>query len=187
MSEEVVYEQKIEIPSECQLSLDGKTVTVSGPKGTLERTFPEPQTRLRMEESELIATTHINRKRSRALVGTVIAHVRNMLTGVQFGYEYEMKVVYSHFPITVETKGDIVIIKNFIGERGARKARLIGEVQVKIQEDEIFVSGIDIEHVSQSAANIQQACKIRDKDRRVFLDGIYVIRKRKGEIMKSIV
>ena len=113
MSEEVVYEQKIEIPSECHLSLDGKTVTVSGPKGTLERTFPEPQTRLRMEESELIATTHINRKRSRALVGTVIAHVRNMLTGVQFGYEYEMKVVYSHFPITVETKGDIVIISAF--------------------------------------------------------------------------
>ena len=187
MSEEVVYEQKIEIPSECQLSLDGKTVTVSGPKGTLERTFPEPQTRLRIEENELIVTTHINRKRSRALVGTAIAHVRNMLTGVQFGYEYEMKVVYSHFPITVETKGDFVIIKNFIGERGARKARLIGEVQVKIQEDDIFVSGIDIEHVSQSAANIQQACKIRDKDRRVFLDGIYVIRKRKGEIMKSIV
>jgi large subunit ribosomal protein L6 len=187
MSEEVAYEQKIEIPSECQLSLDGKTVTVSGPKGTLERTFPEPQTRLRMEENELIATTHVNRKRSRALVGTAIAHVRNMLTGVQFGYEYEMKVVYSHFPITVETKGDFVIIKNFIGERGARKARLIGEVQVKIQEDEIFVSGIDIEHVSQSAANIQQACKIRDKDRRVFLDGIYVIRKRKGEETKSIV
>jgi len=187
MSEEVVYEQKIEIPSECQLSLDDKKVTVSGPKGTLERTFPEPQTRLRIEENELIVTTHINRKRSRALVGTAIAHVRNMLTGVQFGYEYEMKVVYSHFPITVETKGDFVIIKNFIGERGARKARLIGDVQVNIQEDEIFVSGIDIEHVSQSAANIQQACKIRDKDRRVFLDGIYVIRKRKGEETKSIV
>ena len=187
MSEEVVYEQKIEIPSECQLSLDDKKVTVSGPKGTLERTFPEPQTRLRIEENELIVTTHINRKRSRALVGTAIAHVRNMLTGVQFGYEYEMKVVYSHFPITVETKGDIMVIKNFIGERGVRKARLIGDVQVKIQEDDIFVSGIDIEHVSQSAANIQQACKIRDKDRRVFLDGIYVIRKRKGEVTKSIV
>jgi large subunit ribosomal protein L6 len=187
MSEEAVYEQKIEIPSDCQLSLDDKTVKVSGPKGTLERAFPEPQTRLRIEENELIVTTHINRKRSRALVGTVIAHVRNMLTGVQFGYEYEMKVVYSHFPITVETKDDIVSIKNFIGERGVRKARLIGDVQVKIAEDEIFISGIDIEHVSQSAANIQQACKIRDKDRRVFLDGVYVIRKRKGEVTKSIV
>jgi large subunit ribosomal protein L6 len=58
---------------------------------------------------------------------------------------------------------------------------------VRITEDEVFISGIDIEHVSQSAANIQQACKIRDKDRRVFLDGIYVIRKTKGEETKSIV
>jgi large subunit ribosomal protein L6 len=110
-----------------------------------------------------------------------------MLIGVQHGYEYEMKIVYSHFPITVEIKEETVIIKNFIGERGSRTARLIGDVQVRTTEDEVFISGIDIEHVSQSAANIQQACKIRDKDRRVFLDGIYVIRKRKGEETKSIV
>ncbi|MHA1768781.1 MAG: 50S ribosomal protein L6 [Candidatus Thorarchaeota archaeon] len=187
MSKEAVYEQRITIPDECQVSLEGKKVTVSGEKGTLERTFPEPQTEIRIEGNELIAGTHISRKRSRALVGTVIAHVRNMIVGVQHGYEYEMKIVYSHFPITAEVKDNTVVIKNFIGERGVRTARLIGDVNVRTTEDEIFISGIDIEHVSQSAANIQQACKIRDKDRRVFLDGIYVIRKRKGETVKSIV
>lgn len=187
MTEDSVYEKKIEIPSECQVTLDGKRLTVSGEKGALERDFPEPQTMIKMEGNELIVSTHINRKRTRALVGTVIAHVRNMLIGVQHGYEYEMKVVYSHFPITTEVKDGEVIIKNFIGERGIRTARLIGNVDVRTTEDEIFISGIDIEHVSQSAANIQQACKIRDKDRRVFLDGIYVIRKRKGETVKSIV
>ena len=145
------------------------------------------QTKIKIEGNELIATTHINRKRSKALVGTVIAHVRNMVVGVQHGYEYEMKIVYSHFPITVEVKDKTVIIKNFIGERGVRKARLIGDVEIRTTEDEVFISGINIEDVSQSAANIQQACKIRDKDRRVFLDGIYVIRKRKGEETKSIV
>jgi large subunit ribosomal protein L6 len=187
MTEEAIYEQQIKIPSECQVSLEEKTVTVTGPKGSLKRSFPEPQTQIKIESDNVIASTHINRKRSRALVGTVIAHVRNMLIGVQHGYEYEMKIVYSHFPITVEAKDETVIIKNFIGERGVRTARLIGDVQVRTTEDEVFISGIDIEHVSQSAANIQQACKIRDKDRRVFLDGIYVIRKRKGEVLKSIV
>jgi large subunit ribosomal protein L6 len=187
MSEETIYNQRIEIPSECQVSLEDKTVTVNGPKGSLERSFPEPQTNIKIEGNDLVVTTHVNRKMSKALVGTVIAHVRNMLLGVQHGYEYEMKIVFSHFPITVEIQDKIVIIKNFIGERGVRKARLIGDVQVRTTEDEVFISGIDIEHVSQSAANIQQACKIRDKDRRVFLDGIYVIRKRKGEVTKSIV
>ncbi len=187
MSKNAVYNQTIEIPSDCQLSLDNKTITVTGPKGTLERSFPEPQTTIVIEGQELIVSTHINRKRARALVGTVIAHVRNMMLGVQHGYEYEMKIVYSHFPITVEIQDKTMIIKNFIGERGVRRARLVGDVDIRTTEDEIFISGTDIEHVSQSAANIQQACKIRDKDRRIFLDGIYVIRKRKGETVKSIV
>jgi large subunit ribosomal protein L6 len=187
MSNESVYDQRIEIPSECQVTLEDKTVSVTGPKGTLVRSFPEPQTTIKIEGNELIASTHVNRKRAKALVGTAIAHVRNMLLGVRLGYEYELKIVFSHFPITVEQQGEFMIIKNFIGERGNRKARLIGDVSVRTTEDEIFISGINIEHVSQSAANIQQACKIRDKDRRVFLDGIYIIRKTKGDEVKSIV
>ncbi len=187
MSEEFVYHQTIEIHSECQVSLDDKTVTVQGSKGTLTRTFPEPQTSIKIEGNEVYVGTHVSRKRARALVGTVVAHIRNMMLGVRLGYEYEMKIVYSHFPITVELKDKTMIIKNFIGERGVRKARIVGDVQIRTTEDEIFISGIDLEHVSQSAANIQQACKIRDKDRRVFLDGIYVIRKTKGDTLKSIV
>jgi large subunit ribosomal protein L6 len=187
MSEEAVYHQTIEIHSECQVSVDDKTITVKGPKGTLTRSFPEPQTSIKIEGNQVYVGTGISRKRARALVGTVIAHLRNMMLGVRLGYEYEMKIVYSHFPITVELKDKTMIIKNFIGERGVRKARVVGDVQIRTTEDEIFISGIDIEHVSQSAANIQQACKIRDKDRRVFMDGIYVIRKTKGDKIKSIV
>ena len=187
MTEQQVYEKRIEIPNDCQVSLEEKTITVAGPKGTLSRTFPEPQSTLAIEGNEIVAGTFHSRKKTRALVGTAIAHIRNMFTGVQHGYEYTMKIVYSHFPITVETKGDEVIIKNFIGERGTRKAKLVGDVEIKTTEDEVIISGIDIEHVSQSAANIQLACKIRHKDRRVFLDGIYVIRKRMGETVKSIV
>jgi large subunit ribosomal protein L6 len=187
MSEDAVYHQTIEIHSECQVSLDDKTVTVTGPKGTLTRTFPEAQTSIKIEGNQVYVGTLISRKRSRALVGTLIAHIRNMMLGVRLGYKYEMKIVYSHFPITVELQDKTLFIKNFIGERGIRKARIVGDVQIQTTEDEIFISGIDIEKVSQSAANIQQACKIRDKDRRVFMDGIYVIRKTKGDTIKSIV
>ncbi|MFW9967354.1 MAG: 50S ribosomal protein L6 [Candidatus Thorarchaeota archaeon] len=187
MSSSYIYEKRIEIPSECQVSLEGRTATVSGPKGTLTRTFSNPQSDIKIEGNEIVALTAINRKRTKALVGTTIAHIRNMLIGVKHGYEYEMKIVYSHFPMSVEVQGEQVLIKNFIGERGIRSARLIGDVQVKTTEDEVFITGIDIEAVSQSAANIQLATRIRNKDRRVFLDGIYVIRKRKGEDVKSIV
>lgn len=187
MASSFKYEKRIEIPSECQVTLEDRTLTVSGPKGTLNRTFPNPQITLNMEGNEVVAATSISRKRTKALVGTTIAHLRNMLIGVQHGYTYEMKIVYSHFPMSVDVQGNEVLIKNFIGERGIRRAKLIGDVEVKTTEDDVIISGIDIEAVSQSAANIQLATKIRDKDRRVFLDGIYVIRKRKGEEVKSIV
>jgi large subunit ribosomal protein L6 len=181
------YEKEIEIPSDCQVTLEDRTFTVSGPKGQLSKEFLDPKVSFRVDEKGVVVSTTRSRKRTRAMVGTVIAHLRNMLTGVVHGYEYEMKIVYSHFPITVEVKGEEVIIKNFIGERGTRSAKIIGDVEIRTTEDEVFISGIDIEHVSQTAANIQLATKIRDKDRRIFLDGIYVIRKRKGEAVKSIV
>ncbi len=187
MPGEYTYEQRIAIPEDCKVTLENKTVTVTGPKGTLKRDFPEMETTIEIVDNEIVARTHIKRKRTRALVGTIIAHLRNMFIGVQHGYTYEMKIVYSHFPITVEQHGKEIIIKNFVGERGIRKARVIGDVDIKIGEDDVIISGINIEHVAQTAANIQLATKIRDKDRRIFLDGIYVIRKRKGESVKSIV
>ena len=182
-----IYEKRIEIPADCKVALQEKTITVEGPKGKLERTFPEPYAHLRIENNEVVASTDLARKRARALVGTMIAHVRNMLVGVEHGYEYQMKIVFSHFPMSVELKERNVLIKNLIGERGIRKAKMIGDVEIKITEDDVIISGINLEHVSQTAANIQNATRLRSKDRRVFLDGIYVLKKRKGETVKSVV
>jgi len=44
-------------------------------------------------------------------------------------------------------------------------------------KDEIALTGNDIQAVSQSAASIQQACNVKNKDIRKFLDGIYVSEK----------
>jgi large subunit ribosomal protein L6 len=51
---------------------------------------------------------------------------------------------------------------------------------VKVKGDDIIVQGISLEDVSQTAANIQNATRIRSKDPRVFLDGIYVFEKLEG-------
>jgi len=44
----------------------------------------------------------------------------------------------------------------------------------KNQKDEIQLTGNSLENVSQSAADIQQACRVKNKDIRKFLDGLYV-------------
>ncbi len=103
-----------------------------------------------------------------------------MITGVTKGYTYKLKIVFSHFPISVKLQGKSILIENFTGERRARSIDIIGDVKVKIEPDDIIVEGINLEHVSQTAANIEQATRVRNKDPRVFLDGIYVYERNEG-------
>jgi large subunit ribosomal protein L6 len=103
-----------------------------------------------------------------------------MITGVAKGFSYKLKIVFSHFPISVKVQGKAVVIENFTGERRARRVKMIGDVKVKVQSEDIVVEGINLEDVSQTAANIEQATKVKKKDPRVFLDGIYVYERNEG-------
>ncbi|MDW8011140.1 MAG: 50S ribosomal protein L6, partial [Sulfolobales archaeon] len=98
----------------------------------------------------------------------------NAIDGVTRGYRYRLKIVYSHFPISVRVDGDRVVIENFIGEKAPRVARVVGDVKISVSKTDVVVEGCDLEAVSQTAANIEQATKIRKLDRRVFVDGIYI-------------
>jgi large subunit ribosomal protein L6 len=69
------------------------------------------------------------------------------------------------------------LIQNFLGERVPRVAKIVGKTQVKVEGSDLIVSGINIEEVGQTAANIEQACRIVGYDRRKFLDGCYIISK----------
>jgi large subunit ribosomal protein L6 len=103
-----------------------------------------------------------------------------MIKGVTKGFTYKMKIVFSHFPITVKVKGNLLSIENFTGERNPRKAKIMGATKVMVKGEDIILQGISLEDVSQTAANIQNATKIKVKDPRVFLDGIYVYEKHEG-------
>ncbi len=70
--------------------------------------------------------------------------------------------------------------ENFTGEKTARVARIVGDAKVKASGDEVIIQGISLQDVSQTAANIEQSTKIKDKDQRVFLDGIYVFEQKEG-------
>lgn len=102
-----------------------------------------------------------------------------MVRGVSIGYRYSLRTVYAHFPVTlkVEEKARSLRIENFTGEKTPRFARILDGVKVTVKGEEVFVEGPDLKAVSQTAANIQNATKIKKKDQRVFLDGIYVYQK----------
>ncbi|MCL1966023.1 MAG: 50S ribosomal protein L6 [Candidatus Bathyarchaeota archaeon] len=170
----------IQVPEDVTLNLQGKKVSVKGEKGSLTRDFSFAPISIDADGKNVRVSAKWPRKKESALVGTIYSHIQNMITGVTKGYTYKLKIVFSHFPISVKLEGKNIIIENFTGERKARCTRILGDVKVKIETDDIIISGINLEDVSQTAANIEQATRVRNKDVRVFLDGLYVYERNEG-------
>ena len=170
----------VEIPEGIAISVDGRNVTVEGAKGNLMRDFSHAPVSIQLDGDKVKIQTSWPRKREAALVGTVKSHIQNMITGVTKGFTYKLKIVFSHFPISVKVREKTVAIENFTGERSSRTARIMDHAKVTVKDEDVIVQGIDIEDVSQTAANIQRATKVKNKDPRVFLDGIYVYERHEG-------
>jgi large subunit ribosomal protein L6 len=160
----------MKIPQGAKVELSGSKVKVSGAKGTLERDFAHPEVKLSLKGEEFTA------EGDKAVCGSVESHVRNMANGVISGYSHKLKILFSHFPISVEVKGKEMLIKNFLGEKQPRKAKIIGaQTKVEAKGQEVSISGISKEEVGQTVANIKSATRIRNRDSRVFQDGFYLV------------
>lgn len=174
--------KEIEIPDEVEVEKSLEEFTFSGPNGTVERKFSYPGVTVALEDGAVVIETETERRKPRATLGTFESQVRNAFRGVTEGFEYEMKVLYSHFPMQVEVKDDTVEVRNFLGEKHPRETNVLGETEVEVSDEEIVVRGPDKNHVGQTAANIEQLTYTNDKDVRVFQDGIYITAKPGTEV-----
>ncbi|GBC70114.1 50S ribosomal protein L6 [archaeon HR01] len=170
----------VAIPEGVRMTVSGSLVRVEGAKGRVEKDFSHTPAVFRLGDGGLVIEVPGRSRRSKALLGTIKSHIEGMIVGVTKGYTYRLKIISSHFPITVKVEGRRVSIENFIGERYKRYAEIVGETTVKVKEEDVIVSGPDKEAVGQTAANIENACKISRKDPRKFLDGIYIYQKEVG-------
>lgn len=177
-----------------EVEVKARIVKVTGPLGTLERDFKHMSMDVCIIDGSVLYADDEDEKDKKyvkvdlwfatrkqlACVRTICSHIENLFVGVTRGFLYKMRFVYSHFPINVSLTGDVVEIRNFLGEKRVRKVKLLPGVSYERTanvKDQIELSGIDITAVSLTAAKIQQATNIRHKDLRKFLDGIYVSEK----------
>ncbi len=170
-------EERVKIPDGVQVKVQEGQVVVSGKGGSLQRALAHPRVSVVVDGGEVHVRSEYPNRREGALVGTFAAHIRNMIRGVTEGFTYEMKIVYSHFPVKATVKGPEFLIENFLGEKFPRRAKILGTTKVEVKGDQVVLTGPDIEAVSQSAANIEQATRIKGFDPRVFQDGIYITKK----------
>jgi large subunit ribosomal protein L6 len=168
---------EIEIPDDVSAEVDHLELTVSGPNGSVTRRLWYPDVSVSVEDDSVVIESDAEDAKTNATVGTFESHVENMIHGVTEGWEYKMEVFYAHFPMQVDVQGGEVVIENFLGEKAPRRTTVRGDTEVQVDGEELTLSGPDKEAVGQTAADIEQLTRVKDKDTRVFQDGVYITEK----------
>ena len=178
----VLASETITIPDGVTLKMNGRSITVTGPRGSLHRNFNHLNLELTLLNNKKIRVdVWFALRKQLACLRTICSHINNMIKGVQYGFLYKMRSVYAHFPINLNIleDGKAVEVRNYLGEKYNRVVKMRSGVTCSLSgnKDEIIIQGNDIELVSNSAALINQSVRAKNKDIRKFLDGIYVSEK----------
>ncbi|MBN2517978.1 MAG: 50S ribosomal protein L6 [Candidatus Altiarchaeota archaeon] len=169
--------EKIAIPDGVQARMEGKTIFLSSGGKETSRPIKAKHINISVEDGSVVISTASVKKADAAILLTIKSHISNLIKGLTQGITYKMKVVYSHFPVTVKTQNNILHVENFLGEKNPRSMNFPQEVQIEVKGPEVVLRGVNKEVVSQTAAQIEQLCGVRKRDRRVFQDGIYIVEK----------
>jgi len=171
---------EIQIPNDVKVNLSGNMLHVQGPLGKVYKNFKKIPVLIEINDNKILLKKTGERKKHLAILNTSKSLIQTLCVGVVDGFTIKMKIVYSHFPITVKVEGKNVLIENFQGERAPRISAIKGATKVTVKGEDVIITGPVLTDVSQTAANIQLKSKVKNKDHRVFLDGIYKFSKSKG-------
>jgi large subunit ribosomal protein L6 len=171
---------EIQIPENVKVNLKGDMLRVEGPLGKVYKNFKKIPVIIEINNNKILLKKTGERKKYLAILNTARSLIQTLCLGVVDGFTIKMKIVYSHFPISVKIQDNKVLIENFQGERAHRVAKIWGNTKVVAKGDDVIVTGMVWTDVTQTTAEIELKTKVKNKDHRVFLDGIYKYSKSKG-------
>jgi|TARA_Y100000310_G_scaffold289151_1_gene315350 large subunit ribosomal protein L6 len=174
---EGLYEE-IALAEGISASVDGHKLMMKKGDNEIVREI-HPFIEVKVESDRVVLSCDRERKIERKLFGTNKAHVRNMVKGLSEGFVYKLKVANVHFPMKVSYNKDSneVVVNNFLGEKVDRKIKLVDGVEVSVKGEDIEISSANIESAGNAAAQIEKGTKVRNKDRRIYQDGIFITEK----------
>jgi large subunit ribosomal protein L6 len=170
-------EAEIVIPEGVGVVFQDNNLQVTGKEGAISKKFKSNFILIEIKDGKVLLKALKDKKRSFAELNTFKKIINNMLSGVLNKYKYELKMVYSHFPMTVKVQGNKFFINNFVGEKNIREVNIPEIVKVEAKGKDITVISVDKELAGTVAGNIEKATKVKGKDTRVYQDGIYIIKK----------
>lgn len=169
---------ELEIPDGVEVKAEARSISVKGKLGSTSKTINTRLFTVKAEGKKIAIEPVKNKKLEKIANLAAMAFSNNVkaaMDGVENGIERKMKVVFAHFPMTIEIKGDKMLVKNIFGEKVARSTSIVGSTKVEVKGQDVTVRGVDPYDVGQTVANIRKMCYARGYDTRVFQDGIYQV------------
>ena len=146
----------ITVPAGVDVTIDGRTVSVKGPKGTLTHTVAEPITVERDEDGTLAVRRPDDERRSRSLHGLSRTLVFNMIVGVTQGYEKKMEIHGVGYRVLAKGSD----LEFALGYSHPVPVKAPDGISFAVETPTRFsVSGIDKQQVGEVAANIRKLRK----------------------------
>lgn len=170
-------ELNVDLPEGFEASYEDGVLTVEGEGNEVSRKLEHALIDVEAGNGEVVFSTDSNKKNIKSIVKTFQSHTKNIVSGLEEDYVYEMKGVYAHFPMNLKTENNQLVIENFMGERNPRTVDIPDGVTVNVNGDELEVKGADKEKVGMTAGRIEQSCHKGNRDPRTFQDGIYITSK----------
>lgn len=167
--------EKIEIPSEIECSYANGILKCK--KGSMEisRKFSAMGISTLIEDNCIIFESKKGNKNQYKIIKSWRAHINNIFNGLLNPFTYIIEACNVHFPMTLKVEKNKLIISNFLGEKTPRITNILPDVKVEIKGQKVLVSSPNKDSAGQTAANLERATKIKNRDRRIFQDGLFIV------------
>jgi len=146
-----IGKQPVNIPDKVTVQLKQGVVVVKGPKGELQREFPEKHLDFILENQQIIIKPKDQSDKGRALWGTWRKLVANMVEGVTNGFEKRLKLEGVGYKAALQGKKLVLSL----GFSHPVEIETPDGITFKVEKNIIIVSGINKELVGQTAADIR--------------------------------
>jgi large subunit ribosomal protein L6 len=166
-------QETIELPEDFEAEYEDGVLTIEGNGEEVSKKLDHALVDVETN-GEVVFSTEETARNVTSILGTFKSHTDSMIQGLKEEHVYKMKGVYAHFPMTIKTEDNKVVIENFMGEREPREIEIAEGVDVQVDGEDLTISGANKEAVGLTAGRIEQACKKGNRDPRTFQDGVYI-------------
>lgn len=170
-------QDKTKIPDGIECTYLDRILTCKKGAVALSKDISLREVSIEIKNSEIVFSADRANKTTKNLIASNKNHIKNLFKGLNEKFIYKLEACNVHFPMTLKLEKDNLLINNFLGEKISRHAKIMPNVEVKLNGNSITVSSHDKELAGQTAANMEKATKVRGRDRRIFQDGIFITEK----------